>query len=243
MQDRIHPQLQLAVCDDEALDRAQIAQMAGEILRAEGIEAQIACFDGAAALLAAICGGRAFDILLLDVMMERMDGMDLAAALRAEREEAEASIIFISVNREMALRGYEVSAARYLAKPLAREKLREALLHCCAAQSRRRALLLPTISGGIRVDPAAILYAEAWERGARLHLGAKTLEVKLPLSQVAAQLPQGQFAYCHRTLLVGLSHVRYVRYCELELKNGERLPISKYRLAQFKSDFLRYLKD
>ena len=50
MQDQIHPQLQLAVCDDEALDRAQIAQMAGEILRAEGIEAQIACFDGAAAL-------------------------------------------------------------------------------------------------------------------------------------------------------------------------------------------------
>lgn len=50
-------------------------------------------------------------------------------------------------------------------------------------------------------------------------------------------LPKGQFACCHRTLLVNLAKVRHVRYCELELRNGERLPISK-RLAQFKSAFL-----
>jgi len=56
-------------------------------------------------------------------------------------------------------------------------------------------------------------------------------------------LPKGQFACCHRTLLVNLAKVRHVRYCELELRNGERLPISKYRLAQFKSTFLHYLKD
>ena len=55
-------------------------------------------------------------------------------------------------------------------------------------------------------------------------------------------LPKGQFACCHRTLLVNLAKVRHVRYCELELRNGERLPISKYRLAQFKSEFMKYLK-
>ncbi len=35
--------LRLAICDDEALDRAQIAQMAQEILRAEEIRAEIFC--------------------------------------------------------------------------------------------------------------------------------------------------------------------------------------------------------
>ena len=55
-------------------------------------------------------------------------------------------------------------------------------------------------------------------------------------------LPEGQFACCHRTLLVNLAQVRHVRYCELELRNGERLPISKYRLAQFKSAFSALLK-
>ena len=168
-------------------------------------------------------------------------GYDSAAALRAGHEDA--AIIFISSNREMALRGYEVAASRYLAKPVAPEKLREALLHCRAARSGRTTLVLPTASGQSSVAPAAVLYAEAWERGVRLHLDREILEVRLPLSQVAAMLPEGQFACCHRTLLVNLVKARHVRYCELGLRNGECLPISKYRLAQFKSAFLHYLKD
>ena len=233
--------LRLAICDDEPMDCALVAQMSREILGAEGVEAELSAYPSAAELLRAIRAGRAFHIFLLDVMMEGMDGMELAAALRAGHEDA--AIIFISSNREMALRGYEVAAARYLAKPLDREKLREALLYCCAAHARRRALALPTAEGQTRVDPSAILYVEAWERGVRLDLGGEKLEAKIPISQIAAMLPEGQFAYCHRTLLVNLACVRHVRYCELELKNGERLPISKYRLAQFKSEFLKYLRD
>ena len=233
--------LRLAICDDEPMDCALVAQMSREILGAEGVEAELSAYPSAAELLRAIRAGRAFHIFLLDVMMEGMDGMELAAALRAGHEDA--AIIFISSNREMALRGYEVAAARYLAKPVEREKLREALLYCCAAHARRRALALPTAEGQTRVDPSAILYVEAWERGVRLDLGGEKLEAKIPISQIAAMLPEGQFAYCHRTLLVNLACVRHVRYCELELKNGERLPISKYRLAQFKSEFLKYLRD
>ena len=235
------PPLRLAICDDEPMDCALVAQMSREILGAEGVEAELSAYPSAAELLRAIRAGRAFHIFLLDVMMEGMDGMELAAALRAGHEDA--AIIFISSNREMALRGYEVAAARYLAKPLDREKLREALLYCCADHARRRALALPTADGQTRVDPSAILYVEAWERGVRLDLGGEKLEAKIPISQIAAMLPEGQFAYCHRTLLVNLACVRHVRYCELELKNGERLPISKYRLAQFKSEFLKYLRD
>lgn len=236
------PPLRLAICDDEPMDCALVAQMSREILGAEGVEAELSAYPSAAELLRAIRAGRAFHIFLLDVMMEGMDGMELAAALRAGHEDA--AIIFISSNREMALRGYEVAAARYLAKPVEREKLREALLYCAASREKKRPLALPTASGGqSRVDPSAIVYVEAWERGVRLDLGAEKLEAKIPISQLAAMLPGGRFAYCHRTLLVNLACVRHVRYCELELKNGERLPISKYRLAQFKSEFLKYLRD
>ena len=236
------PPLRLAICDDEPMDCALVAQMSREILGAEGVEAELSAYPSAAELLRAIRAGRAFHIFLLDVMMEGMDGMELAAALRAGHEDA--AIIFISSNREMALRGYEVAAARYLAKPVEREKLREALLYCAASREKKCPLALPTASGGqSRVDPSAIVYVEAWERGVRLDLGAEKLEAKIPISQLAAMLPGGQFAYCHRTLLVNLACVRHVRYCELELKNGERLPISKYRLAQFKSEFLKYLRD
>ena len=153
------PPLRLAICDDEPMDCALVAQMSREILGAEGVEAELSAYPSAAELLRAIRAGRAFHIFLLDVMMEGMDGMELAAALRAGHEDA--AIIFISSNREMALRGYGVAASRYLAKPMDREKLREALLHCRAARSGRSALVLPTVSGPSSVASAAVLYSEA----------------------------------------------------------------------------------
>lgn len=54
--------LRLAVCDDEAADRARIEQMAGVILREENIAAEIAGYVCAGALLAVIRAGRAFDV-------------------------------------------------------------------------------------------------------------------------------------------------------------------------------------
>ena len=67
--------------------------MAQEILCAEGIRAEIFCFESAGALLRETRMGQSFPILLLDVMMEGMDGMELAAALRAGQEEAAAALI------------------------------------------------------------------------------------------------------------------------------------------------------
>ena len=79
-------------------------------------------------------------------------------------------IIFISNNREMALRGYEVSAARYLAKPLRAEQLQEALLYCYKAFCEKKEVLLPTAKGQCRIPLSNILYAEAMERVTKLAL-------------------------------------------------------------------------
>lgn len=123
-----NPQLRIAICDDESIDRRQVADLTNEIIKVEGLAYSLSSYESATALLAAIQGGTQFHILLLDVMMDGLDGMEFAAALRKLGDNT--AIIFISSNREMALRGYEVSAARYLAKPLQRTQLQEALLYC-----------------------------------------------------------------------------------------------------------------
>ena len=104
---------EIAVCDDEPMDRQQAEALTTDVMTAEGLVCSLSSYESATALLTAIQGGAQFHILLLDVMMEGLDGMELAAALRKLGDRT--AIIFISSNREMALRGYEVSAARYLA--------------------------------------------------------------------------------------------------------------------------------
>ena len=104
MYDQHLPRLRLAVCDDEPAFCDQIVEWTREILQQERIEADIDRFESARALLKAMEAGASFSILLLDVVMDGMDGMALAAALRAQGQRM--PIVFISNNREMALRGY-----------------------------------------------------------------------------------------------------------------------------------------
>ena len=208
-------------------------------MKAERVACSVTGYGDGNALLAAIRNGAKFHILLLDVMMDEMDGIGLAAALRKLGDST--AIVFISSNREMALRGYEVSAARYLAKPIDRLRLREALLYCYRTFCKKREILLPTGKGQRRIPLSDVLYAEAMGRATRLVLAHRTEEVSLKFSDLAALLPERQFALCHRSYLVNLDHIGYIRSRELELTTGEILPVSKYRLEDLQKQFIDYL--
>lgn len=232
--------ISIAVCDDEPDDLAEMETMTSELLEEEEISCCISKFGDAASLLSSVEGGETFDILLLDVMMENLNGMELAAILRRQRNDT--AIIFISLNREMALLGYEVSAVRYLAKPVQREKLREALLYCCRTYLMQKEILLPTTEGQRRILVSDVIYIEPWERGTRLILVGEECKSSVKISELERMLPKEKFVYCHRTLLVNLAFIKAIRYCELTLKNGQVLPVSKYRQAQMKESFMRYLR-
>ena len=240
MRETAHPQLHIAVCDDEALERQRIAELADQTMLEEGLPCRITSYGSGTDLLSAIQHGAQFQILLLDVMMDGLDGMALAAALRENGDHT--AIIFISSNLEMALRGYEVEAARYLAKPVDRERLREALMFCYRTRLAKKEILLPTASGQSRILPSDLIYAETWERGVRLVLKGGQTETGLKISELAAMLPERQFVFCHRTILVNLAFIQSIRYCELELRSGATLPISKYRQSEIRKQLMRYLE-
>ena len=233
-------QLHIAICDDEPMDRQQAEALTTDIMTAEGLACSLSSYESATALLTAILGGAQFHILLLDVMMEGLDGMELAAALRKLGDGT--AIIFISSNRELALRGYEVSAARYLAKPLREDQLREALLYCCKTFCEKKEILLPTSKGQRGISLSKILYAEAMERVTKLALTDRLEEVSMKFSNLSALLPERQFALCHRSYLVNLDYVAYIRGQELELTTGEVLPVSRYRAEDLQKQFVAYLR-
>lgn len=232
--------ISIAICDDEPHDLDEMEAMSKELLEAEKISCGISGFRDAVSLLSSIENGEKFDILLLDVMMENFNGMELAASLR--RQGNDAAIVFISTNREMALLGYEVSAVRYLAKPVQEEKLREALLYCCQTCLTRKEILLPTADGQRRILISDLIYIEPWDRGTRLVLTDGECKTSVKISELERLLPKQSFTFCHRTVLVNLAFVQSIRYCELTLKNGQTLPVSKYRQVQVKESLLRYLR-
>lgn len=218
--------LKIAICDDDYMSREANALMTKQILEQEGIAYECAVYESAKALLNAMQEA-SFHILLLDVMMTGMDGMELAIELRKQKSEVD--IIFISGDRENALRGYEVSAARYLIKPVMMERLKEALLYCYERYKDSSEFVVLSSVGNCKIYLSEICYVEAYERGTIFHLKDNMINTKLKMHEVEELLPQDKFMLCHRAYIVNLSEVRAVRRYEIELKNSEIIPVSRVR--------------
>ena len=234
-------ELKIALVDSVESDREMIGGMVREYLKGLGVACSVSTYTGAEAFLEDIRGGRRFNLLLTDVMLEEMSGMDLAVELR--RQKNNVLLVFISANREMALRGYEVSAARYLAKPLEQGKLEEALGYCYRRWQEKKEILLPTDHGQYRISYSDIEFVEAFERGTKFVLVGETVDSKLKFSEVESILPRTTFIHCHRAYIVNVAHVRRLRPNTFEMRSGATVPVSKHRYGEVSRRFFDFIAD
>ena len=103
----------ILVVDDEA----DLCEILSFNLQAEGFE--VATAQSAEEAMRLMAEGERFDLLLLDVMMERMSGYDMARTLRSNADNT--PIIFLTARdaHDDQLRGFAVGADDYVTKPFA----------------------------------------------------------------------------------------------------------------------------
>jgi two-component system LytT family response regulator len=111
--------LRVLVVDDEAPARRKLLRL----LREDAMVEVVAEADGGKAAVAAIAEHRP-DLVLLDVQMPGMDGLDVTRALSAAHTPR---IVFVTAHEQYAVRAFEVHAFDYLLKPVSRERFRDVL--------------------------------------------------------------------------------------------------------------------
>ncbi len=118
----------ILVVDDET----HLADGIRENLQAEGYETTVA-YDGAAGFRTV--EAEAFDLVITDVMMPEMDGLELCSSMR--REGIQTPVLFLTVKGEPEhrVRGFEAGGDDYLTKPF---HLKELLLRVAAILRRSR---------------------------------------------------------------------------------------------------------
>ncbi len=113
--------MKILVVDDEAPARAYLADLVRKLGPPWELVGEAA--DGAAAVER--CRAEPVDLVLMDIRMPGMDGLE--AARRLSRMEVPPAVIFTTAYAEHALPAFEVKASGYLLKPVRPEKLRRAL--------------------------------------------------------------------------------------------------------------------
>jgi two-component system, LytTR family, response regulator LytT len=197
----------LAVDDEEpALDELVFLLQADD--RVSSVDV---AHDATGALL--MLRDRSYDLLMLDVRMPRLDGLELARLLLRFAEPP--SVVFVTAYDEHALEAFEVRASDYLLKPPSADRLAEALERVCDARSQTRTppedlSIIPVDIGGTTrmVDRADITWVESQGDYVRLHVvsGASYL-VRLPISLLAERWAEFGFVRIHRGYLVAIRHI------------------------------------
>ena len=112
--------LRVLIVDDEIPARELLRSMLAD---AEGFEIAAEAENGQRAL--ELCGQLQPDIVLLDVRMPGIDGLEVARHLATLDQPP--AVIFVTAFDEYALQAFESEAIAYLLKPIRAEKLRAAL--------------------------------------------------------------------------------------------------------------------
>jgi two-component system LytT family response regulator len=192
--------LRVLVVDDELLARRRLARLLAAM---PDVELCGECEDGDE--VAACLREGPVDVVLLDVRLPRLGGLDLARLL-PERAPA---IIYCTAYTEHAVAAFDVGAADYLVKPIEAGRLRRALeraravLEQGAPPSR---LAVPTRQGIVLLDPAEISAAILDGELVTLRTRQGELLCDQPLGALERRLGS-RFSRVHRQALVNLDEV------------------------------------
>lgn len=231
--------LKIAICDDDAAQREYLWERVSLWARRNGHLAEVKRYPGAKEFLFAYSEEKDFDILLLDVEMPEVSGVELARAVR--RENAAVQIVFITGFYEYFSDGFDVSALHYLIKPADDGKLYPVLDRAAGnLASRQRCVLLSTAEADIKVLLADILYAESENVYVVVHTAAGSYRVRMALGKFMAQLDE-TFFKAHRSYVVGLRHVRKITRTDITMANGDVLPLSRGMYHEIHAAVIKYL--
>ena len=109
------PEISIAICDDLAADRTNLAKMVHAYAQAHGFSARLHLYSSGERLLAAFQRPEPIHLLFLDIYLPGLSGMETARRIRSAGNPT--SIVFVTVSREHGMESFEVQAFDYLVKP------------------------------------------------------------------------------------------------------------------------------
>lgn len=183
------------------------------------------------------------DILLLDIKMDNINGMDVARKIRQSGNKME--IIFITSLIDYVQDGYEVKAYRYLLKPINLEELKKHLLTCIKEikLNKKHYIIIKNKSNTYKINSNEITYIEVQKKDMLIHTINKDFEVRYSLEKIERDLNLDQFVRCHKSFIVNLNYVENIKPNIAILESGEEIPVSRYRYKDVKTKFLKFLGD
>ena len=205
-------------------------------------ELTVDAFTSGDALLCDIKKRGGYDLLILDIFMPGMNGMELAKEIRANGDDCR--IIFLTSSPDFAVESYRVKAYYYLLKPwsqadfasligTALHDLKEENGSCVIVKNRGRVT---------RLRFGVIEYIESDNHKVWFHLrGGSAVDCSGSLNDFQdTLLTDRRFVKCHKSFLVNMDFVSNITNKDFILTGNQTIPISRNIYRDMKSAYFDY---
>ncbi|HSM24200.1 MAG TPA: LytTR family DNA-binding domain-containing protein, partial [Anaerolineaceae bacterium] len=199
--------MKLAIVEDNKNERNFLKELVNDYCLTNKIDCGIETFTSAEDFFAS--WPMKLDILFLDIMLDEMNGIELATNIRQTNERV--IIIFTTSNPQFSLSGYAVDALDYLIKPVSKEILHRALDKATLrlGNSFHDYFTINNNDGYFVINTMDIYYIELLNRKLIIHTKSGPVTCLRSLQYMEEQLPD-TFFRCHSAFLVNLHAVESV---------------------------------
>jgi two-component system, LytTR family, response regulator len=237
--------MRVLIVDDEPLARNALET----VLRTRN---DIESLDSAADAFEALnfLQERPYDVLLLDIRMPELSGIELVDRLK-KRKFPVPSIVFVTAHHQHAVAAFEKHAVDYVLKPFSDERIHNALDTAIRRSQNERAArlmeLLPQLENLVKktsriaiktkksilfIDPAEVAVVEAQGNYVLLQRLSGSYLLRESISAIAQKLQSYGFIRIHRSVLVNTSFVEEIHPWTtgeyvLRIKGGKELSVSR----------------
>jgi len=236
--------LKIAVCDDNIDDLSNMVSIINEYqsLQRDKHIISYTAFQNAVDLISAIESGQLYDIVLLDILMPFMTGMDAAKEIRQFNQDVK--IIFSTSSTEFAVESYSVGAYYYALKPIWKEKLFILLDKIIFEMeiNTSKSFLIKSKTGLTRIYINKLEFAEIIRRTVLYHLvDGSVIEAVGSMSELENEIITNPFFIKpHRSYIVNMNYIDTLSQREIKMKSLALVPLAKANYRTVKSTYIAY---
>ncbi|MGL5540925.1 MAG: LytR/AlgR family response regulator transcription factor [Erysipelotrichaceae bacterium] len=236
--------IKIGLCEDNALYIRQFTTIIERMEQTNEASIELKVF-GAGVELLAFCKAYPtyFDVLFLDIIMDGLNGIETAQALRNAGFEED--IIFLTSSKDYAFESYSVKAQGYLLKSQMQTGLEKCVntIITKTKSTKKNTLFVKNNQDlySLRLDHVA--YFESNLRKISAHMSnGEVITFYNKLSDLEEQVGPLPFVRCHRSYLVNLLYVKNVVGMDVITTTHKTLPISKKYINSTKQAFTDFIK-
>lgn len=232
----------IGICDDDFEFCSLLEDKLLKINKEINLKCQIEVYQNGNKLNKMISNGQHFDLLILDIELNEIKGINIGETVRQGINSDNTYIIYISSKSHYAMELFKTRPIDFLVKPINDQKLMESMITFKELYFRNHHFFEYQYKKQYyKITYDDILYFESMDRKTIIHLQNGEKEFYAKLNDIKETLSH-HFIDIHKSYIVNIDKITHAAYDHVVLSNGEKLNISQSKRQKVRKLFFEMKK-